>query len=137
MTRLFVVLAVAALASAITVKNTVQVSEQAEVQSILAAKAFCKVWENREKIAAAAKKHAKRAAAAAKKARAARAKRVAAHRRFWAHRRSQAKKKRSCHKGCSRQRWWKRGRCYSKCNRRYRLAQTDAEVVTKAEPSKA
>ena len=115
MTRLFVVLAVAALASAITVKNTAQVSEQAEVQSILAAKAFCKVWENREKIAAAAKKHAE----------------------FWAHRASQAKKKRSCHEGCSRQRWWKRGRCYSECNRRYRLAQTDAEVVTKAEPSKA
>jgi hypothetical protein len=136
MTRLFVVLAVAGLASAITIKNTAQVSEQAEGPTILATKAFCKVWENREKIAAA-KKYAKKVAAAAKKARAAHAKIVAAHRRYLAHRRSQAKKKRSCQEGCRRIQWWKRGRCYIKCNLRYRLAQTDAEVVTKAGPSKA
>lgn len=53
MTRLIIVLAVAAIASAITVKNTTQMSEQAEVKSPYhLVKAFCVVWENKEKIAA-------------------------------------------------------------------------------------
>ena len=57
MTRLIIVLAVAAIATAITVKNTTQMSEQAEVKSPYhLVKAFCVLWENKEKIAADVKR---------------------------------------------------------------------------------
>ena len=103
----------------------------------MAAKAFCKVWDNREKIAKAAAD----AAAKAKKARAAAAakakKAKEARARYWknyhAKRRAKQNKKKKCRKNC--RRGWRGWRCRSRCNWRYRLAQTDAEST--AAPSDA
>merc|ERR1719162_681039 len=135
MTRLIAVVLMAALASATSIKaaTSTHVSEQAEEKfAVVSAKVFCKVWENKEKIAKAAKK-AKDAAA---KKHAAWKKKIAAIRKKRNARNAKKKKYWSCKRGC---RWsW---RCRKKCVRKYKYwAQTSAESLSSSKaksPTKA